>query len=334
MLTSRFLLLPLCGLLLTLAACSGSSNKNNTKAPPAPRQLTAAATFAASGALTAAPSAGVSPTGTEVASLTGSATPSDVSATPSVDNSGSATAAAGSQPSPSSSVATTVPAAAGTSAPSSASSGVQATTAPQSAAAVSTPAANSATASQSGQYTVAAGDTFVKIAAQLGISTQSLIDANPGIDADLLHPGQKLTLPTGGVAVSASTAAASRAAAPARTAAPASTATAARAALATATATAVRSSLPAGTATPASVVPAAPPVQRAPAATATASTAGGSAQAYTVQAGDTGCKIAVADGVSLQALADANGTTPSGLANLQIGQKLTIPASSGAAAGC
>jgi LysM repeat protein len=44
-------------------------------------------------------------------------------------------------------------------------------------------------------YTVKAGDSFSVIADKEGVDIAALQDANPKVDADALHPGQKLKLP-------------------------------------------------------------------------------------------------------------------------------------------
>jgi len=49
-------------------------------------------------------------------------------------------------------------------------------------------------------------------------------------------------------------------------------------------------------------------------------------QTYTVQAGDSGFGIALEFGITLEALAAANGLSVDDLTNLQIGQELSIPA--------
>jgi LysM repeat protein len=44
-------------------------------------------------------------------------------------------------------------------------------------------------------YTVKTGDSLSVIAAKTGTDVGSLQEANPGVDASALHPGQKLKLP-------------------------------------------------------------------------------------------------------------------------------------------
>lgn len=53
-----------------------------------------------------------------------------------------------------------------------------------------------------GKYTIAKGDMLYTIAKKEGISTKSLLDANPGIDPRHLKVGQEINLPAGGAAAS------------------------------------------------------------------------------------------------------------------------------------
>ncbi|MCL4393604.1 MAG: LysM peptidoglycan-binding domain-containing protein [Chloroflexi bacterium] len=66
--------------------------------------------------------------------------------------------------------------------------------------ATSTPAAAQAL-STPGTYTVQLGDWLAKIAQQFGVSTQAIIAANPGIDPNLISPGQVLNIPAAGTSV-------------------------------------------------------------------------------------------------------------------------------------
>jgi len=59
------------------------------------------------------------------------------------------------------------------------------------------------------EYTVAHGDTLGKIAKKHGVSLSALKAANPGVDPAKLKVGQKITLPAGGAAPSAASAAVS-----------------------------------------------------------------------------------------------------------------------------
>lgn len=56
-------------------------------------------------------------------------------------------------------------------------------------------AAGGAAAAAGGQYVVEKGDSPVTIAKKLGIKTQELLDANPGLDPKKLQIGQKLNVP-------------------------------------------------------------------------------------------------------------------------------------------
>ncbi|MFA6560816.1 MAG: LysM peptidoglycan-binding domain-containing protein [Verrucomicrobiia bacterium] len=55
--------------------------------------------------------------------------------------------------------------------------------------------AEAAAAAVGGQYVVEKGDQPVSIAKKLGIKTQELLDANPGLDPKKLQIGQKLNVP-------------------------------------------------------------------------------------------------------------------------------------------
>lgn len=44
-------------------------------------------------------------------------------------------------------------------------------------------------------YSVVAGDNFITIAALFGLTAEQLLDANPGVDPNLLHPGDVLVIP-------------------------------------------------------------------------------------------------------------------------------------------
>jgi LysM repeat protein len=47
-------------------------------------------------------------------------------------------------------------------------------------------------------YTVATGDTPSGIAEKCGVTTQELLDANPGLDPTAIHAGDVLNIPQGG----------------------------------------------------------------------------------------------------------------------------------------
>ena len=57
--------------------------------------------------------------------------------------------------------------------------------------------ASAASATEGGSYSIEPGDTFARIAQQFGVSLQSLLDANPGVDPRRLRIGQTILLPTG-----------------------------------------------------------------------------------------------------------------------------------------
>ncbi|KAK2002915.1 LysM domain-containing protein [Colletotrichum falcatum] len=44
-------------------------------------------------------------------------------------------------------------------------------------------------------YVIASGDTFYKVAQKLGITTDSLTGANPGVTPETLQPGQVINVP-------------------------------------------------------------------------------------------------------------------------------------------
>lgn len=48
-----------------------------------------------------------------------------------------------------------------------------------------------------GTYTIAAGDTLVKVAKKFGTSLDSILAENPGVDARSLRVGQKVRIPSG-----------------------------------------------------------------------------------------------------------------------------------------
>lgn len=69
--------------------------------------------------------------------------------------------------------------------------------------------------SQLGAYTVKHGDSLWKIAQQHGTSVADIRRVNPGLDGNLITPGQKIKLPSGGAGSGGSSAAASSSASPA-----------------------------------------------------------------------------------------------------------------------
>lgn len=167
-------------------------------------------------------------------------------------------------------------------------------------------------------YVVKSGDTLATIARDLSITTEALTSANPNLDPRALRIGQELRIPR-----------------PSAAPAPVN--------VARGPATPVGT--PRGSATPGPVSSPAvspgrsptPGVSPTPGRSPTArpaATPSGSASTYTVGSGDTGCAIARKLGVSLSALAQANGLSVEGLANLRIGQVLQVPRPSGEGPGC
>lgn len=169
-------------------------------------------------------------------------------------------------------------------------------------------------------YVVKAGDTIGVIAAELGISADALTRANPNLDPRGLRIGQELRVPRP---------------------TPTATATAVARGPATPTGTPGRSPTPTAAGTPGrspSPTPAgsprptgSPTAVRTPTPAASPSSAAGT---YTVVSGDTGCAIARKLGVSLTALAQANGLSVDGLGSLRVGQVLQVPRSTGEGPGC
>lgn len=90
------------------------------------------------------------------------------------------------------------PAQVATATPSQIAGAATATTAPVAATATAIPQATQApAASCTSPYTVQKGDWIYKIARACKLTPQSIIAANPGINANRLDPGQKLNLPSG-----------------------------------------------------------------------------------------------------------------------------------------
>ncbi len=73
---------------------------------------------------------------------------------------------------------------------------------------VPTPVPSPAT-STPGTYTVKWGDWLNKIAAEHGVTVQAILAANPGLDPNLIYPGQVINLPTGDGSSSSSSSSAS-----------------------------------------------------------------------------------------------------------------------------
>ena len=163
-------------------------------------------------------------------------------------------------------------------------------------------------------YVVKAGDTPSGIAEFLGVDLTELLRFNGIDDARSLRVGQQLRVPrTAQPSPTPGRPGTTPSGTPGRTVTPAVGTPTTPAAGTPGAGTPVRTPMPGGAATP-----------------TPAAAAGGT---YTVQAGDTGCGIAAKLGVPVAALAQANGTTVDGLANLRVGQTLTVPTTRGPA-GC
>jgi LysM repeat protein len=155
-------------------------------------------------------------------------------------------------------------------------------------------------------YVVKSGDTPAGIAAALGVDLDALLRANNITDPRSLRVGQQLNVPRPAAASATPARGAGGTPSPVR---------------GSATAPPTRAG---GSATrsPATAT-------RTPPASATPTAGAASGSTYTVQAGDTGCEIARKLNVPLTALAEANRTSIAGLASLQIGQTLNVPAEHG-----
>jgi LysM repeat protein len=150
-------------------------------------------------------------------------------------------------------------------------------------------------------YIVKAGDTLSSIAEQLGVSVSALQQANGITDPRSLQIGQQLKVPQ-----------------PGQTPAPSATA---------------RSGGPSlGTPGPQPTAAGGPVNIPIPTlnggGTVTASPSAGSSE-YVVKAGDSACKIATENKITVQELAAANNMTVSQITRLQPGQVLKIPPSTG-----
>jgi LysM repeat protein len=158
-------------------------------------------------------------------------------------------------------------------------------------------------------YVVKSGDTLGAIATNLGVSVDDLARLNNVTDATRIQVGQQLKVPKPGAATPGPTSVTGNG-----------------------PTFGTNSSIPTSTAQ-------VPPTGGAPSgigsvgtavsAAGTAPAAGGTATEYTVKQGDSACAIAIAGGISLQELADANGLTKDQISRLSVGQLLKIPPRTG-----
>jgi LysM repeat protein len=172
-------------------------------------------------------------------------------------------------------------------------------------------------------YLVRAGDTLGSIARDLGVAADELTRANPGINPNSLRIGQELRIPRPSVTPAPTSAIRG----PAASNAPAGGTPTVAGAATTRPPTSTAGAGGAGTAVRTAT-------QTGATAAGTSTAGAGAAATYTVEAGDTGCAIARKLGVSLTALAQANGLSIDGLASLRIGQVLQVPARTGEGPGC
>ncbi|MBI3914604.1 MAG: LysM peptidoglycan-binding domain-containing protein, partial [Chloroflexi bacterium] len=63
-------------------------------------------------------------------------------------------------------------------------------------ATIASPPTQARSAVNPGTYTVQLGDWLNKIASQFGVSTQAILAANPGVNANFIYPGQVLKIPS------------------------------------------------------------------------------------------------------------------------------------------
>lgn len=194
-------------------------------------------------------------------------------------------------------------------------------------AAFRTPGAGGAAGSQSETYVVKAGDTLGGIAAALGIPVDDLARANGITDPARIAVGQPLKVPRAGVAQATATPSSTPSTGPRlATPGPAETAASGGAQIPPTGGAPSGSPIP-GNSPVATATAAGTATRSAPAATGT--TAASAATQYTVKAGDSACAISIANGISVQELADANGLTKDQINRLSVGQLLKIPARTG-----
>ena len=164
-------------------------------------------------------------------------------------------------------------------------------------------------------YVVKSGDSLGSIATNLGVSVDDLARLNNITDPTRIQVGQQLKVPKPGAAT------------PGPTSVTGSGPTfGTNSSIPTSTAQVPPTGgAPAGIGSVGTAVSAAgtaPVAGRSPAA-------GGTATEYTVKQGDTACAIAIAGGISLQELADANGMTKDQISHLALGELLKIPPRTG-----
>ena len=143
------------------------------------------------------------------------------------------------------------------------------------------------------RYRVEAGDSLLAIANRFDTTVEAIVRRNNLADASQIRAGQELIIP-GGTRVAAATPAA----------------------------TAVTPAVVTPASTPVTPVATAVPTR---AATPVATTTASASRKYTVKSGDTASEIAEQFGVTMAALAAANGMTVAQLGELRAGQEITIP---------
>jgi LysM repeat protein len=188
---------------------------------------------------------------------------------------------------------------------------------PLPAVAVSAPGGGSLGA-QPDTVVVKAGDTLGAIAAAQGVSVADLMAANKITNAASLQIGQKLTIPRAG-ATPAAGGTPGPGGSTLSTPAPGPT-------------VAVGTQFPATGGAPAGGgggIGTAGPAAASATSAAGSAVASGPGKNYTIVTGDTACKLALANQISLQELADANGMTKDQMARLSLNQVIKIPPATG-----
>lgn len=151
-------------------------------------------------------------------------------------------------------------------------------------------------------YVIEPGDALETIAQQFGVTVEAIMELNGIEDAATIFAGQELLIPAGGAV---------------------STPPGEPTAEPTSEPTAEPTTEPTTTPEPTQEPTATPEPTEEPEPSPTVPPGG---QTYVVQDGDSGFGIADAFGVTIDALAEANGMTVADLDNLQIGQEIIIPA--------